>query len=295
MDNRDLTVQERELRQKLKQKLLGLSSLERSIARQRSRILYLKEGDGNTRLFHQSACHRQRKNMIYSLTNGDSFASGHEEIANMVDSYYTNLLGVPQVRPNSIDLTVLDLPFRDLAHLDLVFSEEEVEKVVKSIPRDKAPGPDGFTGRFYATCWHVIKGDLMRAFGSFFRGDMNGLAAINKAIVSLLPKIDGASDIRDFRPVSLVHGAIKIFVKALANQLALELPGLVGMHQSAFVKGRSIHDNSMLVQCTARRLNALKEPAVMLKLDISKAFDSVQWPFLVQTMRAMGFGPRWMS
>lgn len=225
----------------------------------------------------------------------DSVASGHDEIASMVDSYYTNLLGQPQDRPHSIDLGVLQLPSRDLSQLDLVFTEEEVEKVVKSMPLDKAPGPDGFTGRFFATCWEVIKEDLLRAFGSFYHGDMNGLSAINKAIVSLLPKIDGASEIRDFRPVSLVHGAIKIFVKILSNRLALELPGLVGKHQSAFVKGRSIHDNYMLVQCTTRRLNTLKEPTFMLKLDISKAFDSVQWPFLIQIMRSMGFGARWMA
>ncbi|XP_073358216.1 uncharacterized protein [Aegilops tauschii subsp. strangulata] len=56
------------------------------------------------------------------------------------------------------------------------------------------------------------------------------------------------------------------------------------MHQSAFVKDRSIHDNFMLVQSMARRLHALREAAVMLKLDISKAFNSVRWPFMVEKL-----------
>lgn len=64
-------------------------------------------------------------------------------------------------------------------------------------------------------------------------------------------------------------------------------------HQSAFVKGCSIHDNFMLVQCTARKLHVLKEPMVMLKLDISKAFDSVRWPFILEVLQAMGFSVRW--
>jgi hypothetical protein len=78
---------------------------------------------------------------------------------------------------------------------------------------DKAPGPDGFTGRFYATCWHIIKEDFMRALDQFYAGDMRGMAAINKALVTLLPKKAGAVDVRDFRPVSLVCGPIKIFDK----------------------------------------------------------------------------------
>lgn len=172
---------------------------------------------------------------------------------------------------------------------------EEVEKTIKSMPMDKAPGPDGFTGRFFATCWSIIKWDLMRALEQFYRADMRGLPAINRAIVSLLPKKEGAVDIKDYMPVSLVHGAVKILDKVLASQLAEDLPGLVGHHQSAFVWGRSLHDNFMLVQCTARSWHVLKEPTVMFKLDISKAFDSVQWPFILEVLRKMGFGRRWIS
>lgn len=61
------------------------------------------------------------------------------------------------------------------------------------------------------------------------------------------------------------------------------------------MRGRSIHDNSMMVKGTARRLHVLKIPAVMLKLDISKAFDSVQCPFLVEVLLAMGFTSEWIG
>lgn len=207
----------------------------------------------------------------------------------MVDAYYDNLLGRAPARPYSLDMSLLQLPSRDMSNLDIQFTEEEVEKVIKSMPF----GPDGFTGRFFASCWTIIKGDIMRAFHAFHQGDMRGLPAINKAIVTLLPEMDGAEDIKDFRSVSLVHGAIKLFDKVLANRLTMELLYLVGNHQSAFVRGRSIHDNFMLVQCTARKLKALKEPTVMMKLDITKAFDSVQWPFLMEVLRALGFSDKW--
>lgn len=150
MDTRPLSAQERDLRKLLKQKLLGLSSLERTIARQRSRILVLREGDASTAFFHQHACHRQRKNIISTLQCGTNIITGQEEIAHAVDSYYSILFGEAPSRVHSIELNGLQLPSLDLSHLEEPFTEEEVERVVKAMPPDKAPGPDGFTGRFFA-------------------------------------------------------------------------------------------------------------------------------------------------
>lgn len=234
--------------------------------------------------------------MITMIRHGAVVATGQEEIANEVDTYYSNMFGEATPGAHSVNLELLQMPSRNLSHLEDPFTKEEVEKIVnKAMPPDKAPGPDGFTGRFYASCWHVIKGDLMRALGAFHHGDMRGLPTINKAIVSFLPKKDAAVDIKDFYPVSLVNGVIKIFDKILSTRLAVEVTYLVGKHQSAFVKGWCIHDNFMLVQCIAWSLHTLWDPAVVLKLDISKAFDSVQWPFLVEVLNSMGFGNRWLA
>lgn len=175
--------------------------------------------------------------MITTLRTGNNIAISHKEIVNEVDSYYSHAFGETPARAHSIDLSLLQLPSVNQAHLEEPFTKDEVEKVVKSMPPDKAPGPDGLAGRFFATCWHIIKGDLMRAMDSFYHGDMRGLPESNKAIVLFLPKKDGAVDIRDFSSVSLVHGAIEIFDKVLSNRLATDLPLLVGKHQSAFVKG----------------------------------------------------------
>ena len=78
METRTLSDAERALRKCLKKKLLGLSSLERTIVRQRSRLLQLREGDGNTRLFHQQASYRQRKNVIRSVKHNGNLYSGQD-------------------------------------------------------------------------------------------------------------------------------------------------------------------------------------------------------------------------
>ena len=98
---------------------------------------------------------------------------------------------------------------------------------------------------------------------------------------------------KDFRPISLVHSFAKLVTKILANRLAPRLDSLVSTNQSAFVRGRCIHDNFLLVQQMARFLHNRREPRRLLKLDITKAFDSVSWPFLLEVLAHLGFGRRW--
>jgi mannosylglycoprotein endo-beta-mannosidase len=109
----------------------------------------------------------------------------------------------------------------------------------------------------------------------------------------LLPKKADATEISDFRPISLIHSAAKIFSKLLANRLSGELNGLVSRAQSAFIKKRSIQDNFMYTQNLIKSLHRSKQPALFLKLDIAKAFDTVRWDFLMEVLVQFGFGPRW--
>lgn len=70
---------------------------------------------------------------------------------------------------------------------------------------------------------------------------------------------------------------------------------LVQTNQSVFIKGRCLHDNFLLVRQMARRLHRRKAKGVLLKLDITKAFDSLSWPFLFEVLHAKGFSERWIS
>ncbi|KAE8809024.1 hypothetical protein D1007_14453 [Hordeum vulgare] len=86
-----------------------------------------------------------------------------------------------------------------------------------------------------------------------------------------------------------------LVAKGLAIRLTEEMPDLVGAHQSAFIKGIWLHDNYMMVQGMARKLHVTKKDAVMLKLDITKAFNTVNRAFLLDVLRHMGFGVKWTS
>jgi len=292
-DNRQLSPAELWFKNNLKKHSLALASLKRTMARLRSRINWLKDGDANTRLFHLHARHRKRKNFIGKLTAGDRICTSHEDKAAIIDDFYENLLGTCSVREHTINLADLGINTHDMSDLELPFTEDEVWRTIQQLPSDKAPGPDGFTGHFYKSCWPIIKDDIMVAVSTMWSRRMVNFGTLNSAYITLLPKKEGADQPNDFRPISLVRSFAKLITKLLANRLAPKLQQIVSPNQSAFIKGRFIHDNFMLVQQTARFLHQQKQPRILLKLDISKAFDSVSWPFLLEILQQLSFGQIW--
>jgi hypothetical protein len=163
----------------------------------------------------------------------------------------------------------------------------------RTFPRDKASGPDGFTGRFYRSSWLVIKADVVKAFQAISVMDCRSFHHLNEALITLLPKVDNPEGLGDYRPISLIHSFGKIFAKVLANRFAPTLPHLISPNQSAFIKGRQIQDNFRYVMGTARTLSIRKSPSVLFKIDLGKAFDSVNWVFLLELLSAVGCPLRW--
>lgn len=205
-------------------------------------------------ILHYFTCrHRKRKNFISKLVSDDGLVlTKHEEKEKIVNEFYSTLLGVNMDRDTTINLEEVNIPSHDLTELDAPFSEEEVWKTISSLPSDKAPDPDGFTGKFYKTCWQIIKVDIMAAVSAVWSRKIRNFEQLNSAYITLLPKKEEATSIRDFRPVSLVHSFAKLITKLLANRLVGRLDQMVSPNQSAFIKGRFI-----------------------LKLNITKTFDSV--------------------
>uniref|UniRef100_A0A8R7R958 Reverse transcriptase domain-containing protein n=1 Tax=Triticum urartu TaxID=4572 RepID=A0A8R7R958_TRIUA len=161
------------------------------------------------------------------------------------------------------------------------------------MPLGKAPGPDGFTAEFLRSAWDVIKHDFCAVFDKHYALNRRGFQRLNEALLTLIPKKQDAASLFDYCPISLIHLIVKLFAKALSLRLAPHLGKLVSTNQSAFIAGQSIHENFLLVQQTARLRHNLKMPRMLLKLDIARAFDSVAWPFLLDTVRHLGFGNGW--
>lgn len=103
---------------------------------------------------------------------------------------------------------------------------------------------------------------------------------------------------KDLRPIALCNVLYRIIAKVLANRLQQVLPSLISENQSAFVKNRSITDNVLIAFEVIHHMNQKRHGRVgevALKLDISKAYDRVNWDFLQRRMTAMGFCEGWIS
>jgi hypothetical protein len=103
----------------------------------------------------------EEKKFILKLRHNNGWVTSHEEKQNIAQSHFKVAIGHVNPRTISFNLSDLDLPTPNLAGLDDPFSEEEVKKAILEMPSDKAPGQDGFNGKFFKACWEIIKVDVM--------------------------------------------------------------------------------------------------------------------------------------
>ena len=127
--------------------------------------------------------------------------------------------------------------------LDGPFTMAEVWAAIIASSAEKAPSPDGFTDQFSRSCWHIIKDEIMAVFQKFYHMAGRNFSDINTALIALLPKRNEASEIGHYRPISLIHSVAKLIPKVLALRLSAALDGVISPAQTAFQRGKCIHDS----------------------------------------------------
>jgi hypothetical protein len=176
------------------------------------------------------------------------------------------------------------------------FTDEEISNALFQIGPIKAPGPDGFLARFYQMNWDLMRADIIRAVRHFFdTGHMP--EGTNDTSIVLIPKTDNPMELKDFRPIGLCNVIYKVVSKCLVNRLRQLLGDIISENQSAFVPARMITDNALLAfECMHYMEHGASStsPFCAYKLDLSKAYDRVDWTFLEKTLHKIGFSHRWV-
>eukprot|EP00253_Pinus_taeda_P017577 PITA_17577 len=171
---------------------------------------------------------------------------------------------------------------------------EEVEEVVLNMKKGKAPGPDGFTVEFYQAGWHFLGQEILEVVEeSCLKQKI--WPGINSTFLTLIPKSNNSEEAQGFRPIALCNVIYKIIATLIVKKLKPLLPSIISPEQTGFVEGRQILDGLVVTQEMIHSLNQKKQRGMMIKLDLSKAYDRLSWRYLRMVLEAYCFKKRWIE
>jgi hypothetical protein len=256
-------------------------SSEEEYWRQRGRQQWILQGDAN-KFFHAFANGRKQKCAIHSLSSDQGVITEKGAIQEHIYSFYRNLMGAEE--PNLIgirpDLWPPEQMVSPQENDDLMrtFTTEDLDFVLHETKTDTAPGPDGLPVLFYKKFWPLLKKEVLEILNGFALGRVD-IARLNFGILSLLPKVPGADNIKQYRPIALINVIFKLVSKAYACRLSPAAHRVISQSQTAFIKGRFIQDGPLALHEIIHELHSKNLPAVLLKLDFEKAYDRVNCSF----------------
>lgn len=265
---------------------------EESYWRQKSGMKWFSDGDNSTNFFHSVINSKRKKLTITRIKKEDgTWIDNISDIADEAIQLFEKQFSEESVSNDTTPLRYIPRVIDEVDNNALVIipTLDEVKKVVFSMNASSAPGPDGFTGKFFQHCWNIIAQDLYIVILEFFNGKQLPMSFSHSSLV-LISKIDCPQEFTDFRPISLSNVINKIISKLLNNILTPLMSKIISPNQSGFMKNRSISDNIILTQ---ELFHNMKRPNingnVIFKLDMTKAFDRVSWNYLCLIMRRFGF------
>jgi hypothetical protein len=269
---------------------------------EKSKVNWHVDGDRNTSYFHRIAKIKNNTKVMSSIRVDDNLISDPQQIAHHVVDYFQNLFCtnsdilqdealIEDVIPSVINDRINDM-------LTMIPSPSEIKNAVFELNKESAPGPDGFGAFFFHTYWDIIHQDVVNAVTEFFSTGLL-MPNFNANTLILIPKISNADRIEHYRPIALANFKFKIISKVLADRLAQVMPSIISKEQRGFIHGRNIKD----CLCLASEATNLLHSKVFggnlaLKIDVTKAFDTLEWSFLIKVLRSFGFSDtfcRWID
>ncbi|KAK4392125.1 putative mitochondrial protein [Sesamum angolense] len=248
-----------------------------------------KEADLRDKL---DACSQRKVNAIDRLRDeGGRWIDDPAALRRLIGRHFSRVFDSDQPSTTEMERGMEHLACRiDYATaqaLAQLFTKEEVVRALFQMAPMKSPGPDGMPPLFFQRFWPSIQRDVVPCV----------LALLNNHVI-LIPKCRKPESLSQCRPISLCNVLYKIASKSIANRIKPFLETIISPTQAVFVPGQLISDNILVtyeLNHCKRNKNWGKMGHMALKLDISKAYDKVEWNFLKHVLLRLGFPPRFVD
>jgi hypothetical protein len=311
-----LNQQDFNLQQQLTKQHHQLLVKDEEFHHQRAKKNWALQGDRNTSYFHQAIVKRTRKNRITYLINPDgSESTTQEQLSQTLITYFHDiftsqspiLLNSPNFHSSILHIGSQTTPHQysreeanymttgHMIHEDTSsFTNSkptlpELYNILKEMRSNASPGPDGLNAAFYKSAWPWISTDVYNLVTQFYTTSFMQ-PELNQTFIVLIPKKIQPTIPQDFRPISLCNVIYKIIAKTLAERLKPHLPDFIDHAQAAFIKNRHISSNVIITQeiIHSFHLKNWTQHAFLLKIDLAKAFDRLEWSFINAGLTRLG-------
>jgi len=263
----------------------------------RSRVKWVEDGEQSTKYFLNLEKGRQNYNRIISLKNVNmETVTTDEEILDVAKVFYSDLFKSKNVSDSSVNCFFNDITPENVLTEDLVqkcegaLTCEECCRAIDSMKGNKSPGIDGLTVEFYKYFWPLVGDLLVATFNECY--DKGILADSQRmSVLSLIFKKGNTDDISNYRPISLTNVDYRILSFVLSNRLQNVIDSIVNHDQTAYIKNRYMGYNVRLIQDIVDHYKNSDKGGIIFTSDFQKAFDSLEWKFLLNTLDFFKFGP----
>ncbi|KAF5775443.1 putative RNA-directed DNA polymerase [Helianthus annuus] len=293
MEIRELNEEEQWVFAENKKVILERDIKKCSESKQRARVKWAADGDANSKYFHSLVNLRKATNSIPGLNINGRWESEPAKVKKEIMYYFRSRFKEDWVvRPLISCDGYKTLGEEDKNFLVQTFSLEEIKVAVSECGSDKAPGPDWLNMRFIKKFWYLFENDFLEVLNAFYA---NGEFSVGSgsSFIALIPKLKDPVELKNYRPINLIGIISKVVSKVLANRLKKVIGSVVSDSQSTFLEGNFILDGPLMVNEIHRWGEKCKKKGFFFKIDFEKAYDNVNWNFLIDSMSKRGFPDRW--
>lgn len=278
---------------KLKYQLHDIYNKKAEYALFRLRTKFYESGEKTGRLLARQLKQQYNLNNISMIKKDNQVVTSSNEINLIFKSFYQDLYTSAGMFDEEVEtffsgLQLPTLTSEQKAKLDAPITEEEVRAAISSMKNGKSPGLDGFPIEYYKKYIDILTPVLHKVYIEAL--EIGSLpCTFNDALISLIPEKDRDISVPpNYRPVSLLGVDCKILTKVLASCLDKILSDIISCDQVGFIKNRCSGDNMRRLIHLMHKSKSSLDPVAAFSLDAEKAFDRVEWGFLVAVPSRLG-------